>query len=104
MRAELRSHVQPYSSDGAGHQRTRHCAQHATRCRASCARIQPAQGAQGRVSGGPLPRHGGGAYEHLHRGLIYIDLNMVRAGLVTIRLSRRMVDIGKFKIRPSATV
>jgi len=37
----------------------------------------------GSVLGGSLPCHGYEADEHLHHCLVYIDLNMVRAGVVT---------------------
>jgi REP element-mobilizing transposase RayT len=44
--------------------------------------IQSAQRSAGSVLGGPLPCNCNDADEHLHRCLIYIDLNMVRAGVV----------------------
>jgi REP element-mobilizing transposase RayT len=43
------------------------------------------------------------ANEHLHRCLVYIDLNMVRAGVVSHPERWRRADLRRFKSRPSVT-
>ena len=41
------------------------------------------------------------ADEHLHRCRVYIDLNMVRAGVVNHPYDGSMAAIVRFRIRPS---
>jgi len=91
IRARLRGDVQPHSPFGQRHGPKRNCSEYAAHSRAHRAGIQPAPGNAGCVLGRSLSRHRHRVDEHLHRCVVYIDLNMVRAGVVNHPVRRDTV-------------
>lgn len=70
------------STAGERHRQRCYRAEHAARRRTNGAGIQPAEESTWGVLGGPLSATAIEADEHLHRCLVYIDLNMVRVGAI----------------------
>jgi hypothetical protein len=82
MRAGLHGHIQSRPPFGEGHRAGCYFKEHAAHCRPDGAGLQPAQEGQGAFWEDRYHATAIEADEHLHRCLVYIDLNMVRAGRV----------------------
>ena len=80
--SRLRRYVQPYTSAGKGHGRRRNCPEHAAHRRSHRSEYNQRKARWGAFWEDRYHATAIEADVHLHRCLVYIDLNMVRAGVV----------------------